>query len=113
MPVVKHLTHWLGYPVGEVLPDWPVVVIVLFLEVVLVYVCDALELGDLYVVLPSWIELRGFSSCCPLERSSEPCFLDVTVAMSSANVGSLLLVLLPSRDCSCNSALAHLNILLV
>ena len=113
MPVVKHLTHQLGYPVGEVLPNQLVVVIVLFLEVVLAYVCDTLELGDLYIVLPSQIELYSFSSCCLLEYSSKPCFLDVTVAASSANIGSPLLVLLLSRDYSYNSVLTYLDILLV
>ncbi len=113
MPVVKHLTYQLRYPVSEVLPSQLVVVIVFFLKVVLVYVCDILELGDLYMVLPSQIELCSFSSCYLLKRSSKPCFLDVAVAISSANIGSLLLVLFLSRDYSCDSALVYLSILLV
>ncbi len=113
MPVVKYLIHQLRYPVGEVLPDWPVVVIVLFLKVVLAYVCNTLEPGNLYVVLLSQIELCSFSSCCLLKRSPKPCFPDVIVALSSANVGSLLPVFLPRRDCSYSSAFAYFTILLV
>ena len=113
MPVVKHLMYQLRYPVGKVLPNQLVVVIVLFFKVVLVYICNILELEDLYIVLPSQIELYSFSSCCLLECSSKPCFLDIAVAISSADIGSLLPVLLLSRDCSYNSTLAHLDILLV
>ncbi len=113
MPIVKHLTHWLRYLVGEVLPFWPVVIIILFLKVVLVYIYDALELGNLYMVLLSWIELCGFSFCCLLKRGSKPCFLNVVVAISSANVGSLLLVFLLSRNRSYSSAFIYFAILLV
>ena len=113
MPVVKDLTHQLRHPVGEVLPNWPVVVIVLFLKVVLAYICNALELGNLYIVLLSQIELYSFSSCCLLKRSSKPCFLNIAVTSSSTNVGSLLLVFLLYRDCSYSSAFAYFAILLV
>ncbi len=113
MPIVKDLTHQLGHPVGEVLPNWPVVVIVLFLKVVLACVCNTLELGNLYIVLLSQIELCSFSSCCLLKHSPEPCFLDVAVALSSANIGSLLLVFFLSRDCSYSSAFVYFAILLV
>ncbi len=113
MPIVKDLIYQLGHPVDKVLPNQLVVVIILFLEVVLVCVCDTLELGNLYMVLLSWIELCSFSSCCLLKRSPEPCFLDIIVALSSANIGSLLLVFLLYRDCSCSSAFVHFAILLV
>ena len=113
MPVVKHLMYQLRYPISEVLPNQLVVVIVLFLKVVLVYVCDILELGNLYIVLLSQIELYSFSSCCLLKCGPKPCFLDVVVALSSANVGSLLLVFLLYRDCSCSSTFIYFAILLV
>ncbi len=113
MPVVKDLMHQLRHPVSRVLPNWPVVVIILFLKVVLVYICDALELGNLYIVLLSQIELYSFSSCCLLEYSSKPCFLDVAVTVSSADIGSLLLVFLLYRDCSYSSAFIYFAIFLV
>ncbi len=113
MPVVKDLTHQLRHPVSEVLPNWPIVVVVLFLKVVLAYVCNALELGNLYIVLLSQIELYSFSSCCLLKYSTKPCLLDIVVALSSADIGSPLLVLLLSRSCSCYSIFVYLAILLV
>ncbi len=113
MPIVKHLTYQLKYSVSEVLLNWLVVIVVLFLKVVLVYICNALELGDLYIVLLSQIELYSFSSCCLSKRSPKPYFLNVTVALSSANIGSPLLVFLLYRDCSYSSAFVYFAILLV
>ena len=50
--MIECLSYRLRHPVSQGRPDRPVVIVELFLEVVLIYVRDALKLRDLRVVCP-------------------------------------------------------------
>ena len=94
--MIEYLSHQLRHPVGQGRPDRPVVVVELFLEVVLTYVCDTLKPRDLRVVRPLRVHPTRLSfdlSKLVLVVSS----LDVLVTITSANMGPSTPVLLLYR----------------
>ena len=69
------------------------VIVELLFKVILIYVCDALKLKDLYVVCP----LRVYSTCFSLDLSKLIFIvssLDILITTTSADIGLSTLVLL-------------------
>ncbi len=94
--MIECLSHRLRHPVSQGRPDWPVVVVELFLEVVLVCVRDVLKPRDLRVVCPLRVHPTRLSldlSKLVLVVSS----LDVLVTATSADIGPGTPVLLLCR----------------
>ncbi len=94
--MIECLSYRLRHPVGQSRPNRPIVVVKLLLEVVLIYMRDALKPRDLRVVCPLRVHLAYLSldlSKLILIVSS----LDVLVTTTSANMGPSALVLLLCR----------------
>ena len=92
--MVKGLCNSLGRSVGKDLLYRLVVGFELLLVVVVVYVCDVLELGHLYVVYPLGVKS---SSWFEFERLSKASYVYIAIPESLANVLSLCLVYFLTR----------------
>ncbi len=91
--MIECLSHRLRHLVSQGRLNRPMVIVELFLEVVLVYMYNALKLKDLRVVCPFKVYLARLSL-----NLSKLVFvvldLDVFVTTTSANIGPSMLVLL-------------------
>ncbi len=94
--MIECLSYRLRHPISQGRLDRLVVIVELFLEVVLVYVRDALKPKDLRVVRPLRVHLACLSFDLP-KLALVVLSLDVLITTTSANIGPSTLVLLLYR----------------